>query len=291
MKIKRPLSERIFEVFNLTFMTILMIVTIYPFWYVLIASISKPAQFMAHKGILMIPQGFSLDSYIAVFNNPSIWTGYRNTLLYVVLGTTLNVFLTIITAYVLSRKHFLLKNFLMVLAVFTMFFSGGLIPSYLVVKDLHLTETIFAIILPSAISTYNVIVLRTAFLGVPDALEESAKIDNANDWVILFRIILPVCMPSVAVITLFYAVGHWNSWFSAMIYLRDRTMYPLQLILREILVLSNVEDMTTGLENQIAISETIKYATIIVATVPILIVYPFLQKYFVKGVMIGAIKG
>jgi putative aldouronate transport system permease protein len=196
-------------------------------------------------------------------------------------------------AYALSRQHVMWKNPVMFLIVFTMFFSGGLIPTYLLIQDLGMLNTRWALIIPSAMSAYNLIIMRTSFQSVPVSLEESAKLDGASDFTVLFRVILPLSMPVVAVMILFYGVAHWNSWFSALIYLRKRELYPLQLILREILITSSTESMMTsvGGADKTPIGETIKYATIIVATGPILLLYPFLQKYFVKGVMIGAIKG
>jgi putative aldouronate transport system permease protein len=183
----------------------------------------------------------------------------------------------------------------MIMIIITMYFNGGLIPNYFNIKELGLYNSIWSLILPGAISTFNLIILRTAFLAVPDSLEESAKLEGANHFVILFRIILPLTMPTVAVLILYYAVGHWNSWFNAMIYLKTRTKFPLQLILREILIQNDSTSMTAGMSgdtgDKLAIAETIRYATIIVATLPILCVYPFLQKYFTKGVMVGAVKG
>ena len=222
-----------------------------------------------------------------------ILTGYRNTLFYVIAGTTLNVFMTALGAYALSRRDLLFKNPIMFFIVFTMFFGGGLIPTYFLVgQTLHMQDTPWALIVPGAITTINLIIMRTAFNAVPASLEEAARIDGANDWTILFKIYLPLSWPVVAVMILFYGVAHWNSFFPAMVYLRTRELYPLQLVLREILISSNVQNMTTDVSSGdvFAIGETIKYATIIVATLPILFVYPYLQRYFVKGVMIGAIK-
>jgi len=207
------------------------------------------------------------------------------------IGTALNLTLTTFAAYALSRKAFLLKKAIMMGIVFTMFFSGGLIPSYLIVKGLGLYNSRFALILPGAMSAWNMIIMRTSFMGLPDSLEESAKIDGAHDFTILFRIVLPLSKAVVAVMILFYAVGHWNAWFNAMIYLKDRGKYPLQLILREILVMNSTEVMLSGDNFGSSMDIIIRYASIIVASVPILCVYPFLQKYFVKGVMIGAVKG
>ena len=293
MHMKKSPGEAIFDVGNHVFMVGLILVTVYPLLYVALASVSQPAPLVQFRGVLLRPLGFTVEAYRRVFLNPMIPLGYRNTLLYVFAGTTINLLMTCLGAYGLSRRNVLLKNPIMFLIVFTMFFSGGLVPTYLLVANtLGLIDKPWAIILPGAINTWNLIIMRTAFQSVPEALEEAARIDGANDFTILFRIVLPLSLPVVAVMILFYSVAHWNSWFPAMIYLRTRDLYPLQLILREILVVSSVESMTTGVSggDVMPIGETIKYATIVVATLPILCVYPFLQRYFVKGVMIGAIK-
>jgi putative aldouronate transport system permease protein len=290
---KRGLGDLIFDTCNTVFLLGLVALTVYPLLYVAFASLSDPTAVVQHRGVLLRPLGLTLNAYRLVFANPMITIGYRNTLLYVVAGTTINLVMTCLGAYALSRKNVMLGTPVMFMIVFTMFFSGGLVPDYLLVANtLDWSNTPWALIIPPAISTLNLIIMRTAFAAVPEALEEAARIDGANDFTILFRIVLPLAMPVVAVMTLFYSVAHWNSWFSAMIYLRSRELYPLQLVLREILIISNVDNMTTGIASGdvMPIGETIKYATIVVATVPILCVYPFLQRYFVKGVMIGAIK-
>ncbi|MGO4695705.1 carbohydrate ABC transporter permease [Paenibacillus sp. 2TAB26] len=287
------LGEHIFRVCNTLFLSVLMIATMYPILYVAFASFSEPALMMAHKGILWKPLGFSLETYEAVFSNPMILLGYRNTLFIVIVGVALNLLLTSFAAYALSRKTLQYRKQLTLFIVFTMFFSGGLIPFYLLVRGLGITDSLWALILPTAISAFNLIIMRTSFEAVPDALEESAKIDGANDFVILFRIFLPLCKPVLAVVGLYYGVSHWNSWFNAMIFLQDRSMYPLQLILREILIIGEASSMAEGASQDeiIILGETLKYATIMVATLPIFLVYPLLQKYFVKGALIGAIKG
>lgn len=292
MRTSKSVSEVLFDSANVILLCLLSIVTLYPFLYVLFASISTPAEFVQHRGILLWPKGFSLDSYRMVFENPNIIRSYLNTIFYVVVGTTLNILMTALGAYGLSRKNVMWKSTIMMLIVMTMFFDGGLIPKYLLVKNMGLIDTYWALIIPSAMTTWNLIIMRTAFQGVPDALEESARIDGASDWTILFRIIIPLSLPVIAVMVLFYGVWHWNKWFDALIYLRDRDLFPLQLILREILIQNDTSSMMTsvGGGDRMPVGETIKYATIMVATLPILFLYPFLQKYFVKGVMIGAIK-
>jgi putative aldouronate transport system permease protein len=286
-------AERAFDLGNVFLLLALMGVTLYPLLYVLFASLSNAAELVQHRGLLFAPIDLSFDAYRRVFANPIILTGYRNTLFIVIVGTALNVFMTMLGAYALSRRNVLFRNPAMFFIVFTMFFSGGLIPTYLLVgQTLGMQNTLWALIVPGAVSTLNLIIMRTAFAAVPVALEEAARIDGANDWTILFRIFLPLAWPVVAVMILFYGVAHWNSFFSALVYIRDRELYPLQLVLREILISSNVQNMTTDVSSGdvYAIAETIKYATIIVATAPILFIYPFLQRYFVKGVTIGAIK-
>jgi putative aldouronate transport system permease protein len=274
-------------------MIIVAIITLYPMLHVVFSSFSNPGLLMSHTGIMFKPEGFSMASYKAVINNPMIGSGYINTLLILVFGVAINILLTSVAAYVLSRKGFYWGNKIMFFIVFTMFFSGGLIPFYLTVKDLHIDNSLLALILPVSINTFNLIIMRTAFQAIPDSLEESAKIDGAGHFTILFNIVLPLSMSTVAVMILYYGVGHWNAWFNAMIFLRKRELYPLQLVLREILIANSTDSMTVGssASDQDMISETIKYAIIVVSTVPILILYPFLQKYFVKGVMVGAIKG
>lgn len=294
MKIKDSLGEKVFQIINLIFMLLMIVITLYPFWYVIVSSISNSHALMRFDGVLLLPQGFSLEAYKMVFRNPNIISGYVNTVIIVVAGTTLNLIVTSLGAYVLSRKGIGWTRPIMLLIIFTMFFSGGLIPVFLLVNNwLNLGDTLLAVIFPGLISTWNLIILRTSFGTIPESLIESAHLDGANDFSILVRIVIPLSLPVMAVMVLFYGVGHWNSWFNAMIYLRDRSNYPLQLILREILIQNDTRFMAAGadMEDVEGVAESIKYATIIVATLPILAVYPFLQKYFVKGVMIGSIKG
>lgn len=294
MVIKRTFREKIVYAIIILFMILMMVIMLYPFLYVLFASLSNPADLMTTRGAILAPVGgISSAAYQAVMDNPNILLGYRNTLFYVIAGTLLNLVMTTLGAYALSRKNVLFKDWIMLGIVFTMFFSGGLIPRYLLVSQtLNLEDSPLALILPGAIGTLNLIILRTAFESVPVALEEAARMDGANDLQILWHVIIPTSLPSLAVITLFYAVGHWNAWFDAMIFLRHRDWYPLQLVLREILISNSTATMSSGASaaDVMPIGETIKYATIIVATVPILFVYPFVQRYFVKGVMIGAVK-
>lgn len=289
---KASFSERCFDYINTVLMVLLMIFTIYPLIYVVFASVSDAGSLMGHKGILWRPIGFSLNAYTNVFRNPMILKGYGNTLFVVLIGLALNIILTSFGAYALSRKSLQYRKPLMLFIIFTMFFSGGLIPLYLTVKGVGLIDSLWSLIIPQAINTFNLILMKTAFEAIPDALEESAKMDGANDFVILFRIVLPLSMPVIAVMLLYYGVSHWNSWFNAMIFLQERSLYPLQLVLREILLQGEANANSGASDGDAAmLAATLKYATIIVATVPILFVYPFLQKYFVKGALIGAIKG
>jgi putative aldouronate transport system permease protein len=263
-------------------------------FYVFLGSFSDPARMMRHKGLLFFPLGIDLASYKEVLKNEMISIGYRNTVLYVGVGTCINLFMTILGAYGLSRKNLMFKNHVMFVITFTMFFSGGLIPTYLLVNSLKMVNTVWAMLIPSAMSAYNLIIMRTSFQAIPDSLIEAAKIEGAGDVMILTRIIIPLSTAVIAVMVLYYGVANWNAWFNALIYLRERKFYPLQLVLREILIANDLSKMT---ENTLDTSEkeylsiTIKYATIIISTLPILSVYPFIQKYFIKGVMIGAIKG
>jgi putative aldouronate transport system permease protein len=278
---------------NTGLLTVLALASLYPFLYVVFASFSDHNALSLHSGLLVAPLGFSWEAYWEVLRNPTIATGYKNTLLYVTLGTGVNLLMTSLGAYVISRKRFYWRKGITYFIVFTMFFHGGLIPTYLLVKSLGMINTVWAMILPAAINTWNLLIMRTAFSSIPDSLEESAKMDGAGDLTVLFRIVMPLSMPVIAVMILYYGVAHWNSWFHALIYIRDRDMFPLQMVLREILIVNSTESMTLNADfaDKESVGETIQYATIVVATVPILAVYPFLQRYFAKGVMIGAVKG
>ena len=294
MVIRETKGEKAFNVFNNIFMLLMIIVMLYPFIYVVMCSLSDSNNLVGARGIMLKPKGFSLDSYAMVLKNPNILTGYCNTLILVVGGTVLNLFMTSLGAFVLTRRDVAIMRPFSLMVIFTMYFSGGLIPTYLLVyKYLGLGDTLWAVILPTAISTYNLIIMRTNFASIPKSLEESALIDGANECVVLFRIVLPLSLPIIATMTVFYGVAQWNSWFNAMIYLRTREKYPLQLILREILLMNDAQGMIAADAgtDRFNIGEGIKYATIVIATLPILCVYPYMQKYFIKGMMIGAVKG
>lgn len=287
MVVKKSGGQTTFDLLNVGFMSLLIILTLYPCLYVLFASFSDPAEVAKANGILLFPQGFQLESYAVVFQNRMIPIGFKNTFLYVILGGSVNVIMTLFGAYALSRKGLYGRNACMLLIVFTMFFSGGLIPQFLIYKQLGFYNNMSAMIFPFAINAFNLIILRTFFQTIPDSMEESAKIDGANDFVILFRIMFPLALPAIAVVTLYYTVEHWNTYMRALIYISNKELYPLQVILREILIQNS---STGGGDSSIEVAENVKYATIVVATIPVLLVYPFLQRYFVKGIMIGAVK-
>ncbi|MBQ8654355.1 MAG: carbohydrate ABC transporter permease [Clostridia bacterium] len=289
-KIRIPLGERIFYMADNVLMILLCVVILIPLIHVVAGSFSDGTKYMSHVGILLWPLDFTLEAYEAVARNPNIWTGYSNTLFVVFVGTVLNLLFSLIAAYVLSRKNYMLKRLFNLMVVFSMYFSGGMIPFFLIVRSVGLYNSIWSLIIPPLINVFNLVIVRTAMLGVPDSLEESAQLDGAGHLTVLFRIITPLIKPTVAVIALYYAVSHWNSWFNASLFLKKRNMYPLQLILREIIIQNDLSASSTG-DEAFFMSETIQFATIVVATLPILCVYPFIQKYFVKGIMVGAVKG
>lgn len=290
---KRTVPGTVFDVLNAVFMLAMILITAYPIYYCIIASVSDPDKLSANYGAILAPfRPLTLSAYRKVLEHPLFVSGVLNTLFVLAAGTSLNIFATVMTAYVLSRKGLMLNRALTFFIIFTMYFSGGLVPGYLNVKDLGLINSLWSLILPGAISTYNMIIMRTAFAAVPDSVAESAQIDGAKPFTILWRILLPLCMPTVAVLILYYGVGHWNSWFAASIYLQDSSKFPLQLVMKNILDSSQALEMVgdMGGEEKAKYIELIKYALIVVSTVPILVLYPFLQKYFVKGVMVGSVK-
>ena len=288
-------SNIIFCIINYAVLGFLTLLCLYPILYIIFASFSDPERLIAHEGLLFTSLGFTLRGYAITFKDSSILIGYRNTLIYVVLGTALNMIMTIMGAFTLSRSGLMFKKVLMMVIIVTMFFGGGLIPWYLLMRQLKLYNNIWAMILPGAIGTWDMIILRTGFQSVPRDLEEAAIIDGGSQFTILKEVILPLSKPVLAVILLYYLVGHWNSWFNAMVLLDKREMYPLQLFLREILV-SNSSSQTAVVESAElseveAYRELVKYCVIVVATAPILCIYPFIQKYFVRGVFVGSLKG
>lgn len=291
--IKTGIGEKIFLVCNYIFMIFFMFIMIYPMYYVLIASFSDPIALSTHEGLLLKPLGFTLDAYRLMAKNPMILRGYGNTLFVLCVSLVLNMTLTCIGAYFMSRKNVLFNRPITLMIIFTMYFSGGLIPFYMTVKQLGMENSLMSLIIPSAVNTFNLIVMRTSFASIPDSLEEAAMLDGAGHLTILTRIVVPLSKATFAVIALYYAVFHWNAWFNAMLFLSDHSKFPLQLILQEILIQNDTSSMTqmVSVGDSSFIGETIKYAVIIVSVVPILCVYPFVQKYFEKGVMIGAVKG
>ena len=279
MKIKMSTGEKIFSVINYIFLALVAVACLYPMLYVLFASFSNSNQLMRHTGILLWPQGLSAGAYEMVFKNPMIARGYLNTMFVLVMSLILQITLTSLGAYFLSRRN-------------VMFQKPIMIPTYLNMKSLHLTGSLWGLILPFMISVYNLIILKTSFASIPESLIEAARIDGASHLKVLFSIVLPLSKAILAVMVLYYGVGVWNGWFWASAILRDREMYPLQLVLREILLQNSTSNMTggTSVGDVESVAATVKYATIMVATVPILCIYPFLQKYFAAGVMVGAVK-
>lgn len=292
VKTKKPegMESKIFDVINYLLLALIAFVMFYPMYYVFIVSMSS-AKFISLGEISFLPKGITFEAYKRVFESKNIWTGYKNTIIYTVVGTALNVILTAMCAYPLSRKEFYGRKTLTILITVTMFVSGGLIPLYLVVNNLHLMNTMWAVILPSAISTYNMIIMRTSFEGIPDSLVESAYLDGANDIVILRHIVLPLSKATIATMVLFYSVSHWNSYFPAMLYLNSKSKYPVQVIMRDIIIGSDMSEAGDVSALSAVSSTNYRYAVIIISLIPILLVYPFIQKYFTKGVMVGAVKG
>lgn len=290
---KSSFSRKIFTLINTLLLLGFSIICLYPVLYVIFGSLSDANMLMKYSGFLWKPIGINLDAYKALGQNKMILVGYGNTLFVVIVATTINIIMTTIGAYVLSRKNLMLKKVIMIYIMITMYFSGGIIPGYLNIRNLGLYDSLWALILPAAITTYNLIIMRTSFEAIPDSLIEAATIDGAGHGTIMFKVVLPLAKATVAVMILYYGVAHWNSWFTAAIYLQNRMKYPLQLVLREILIQNDTSMMMQGgsVNDNSNIAETIKYAVIVVATIPILCVYPFLQKYFAKGALVGAVKG
>jgi putative aldouronate transport system permease protein len=293
---KKGIGGHVFDACNIAFLFGLMVITIYPFIYVFFASVSDPVRFMAHSGPLFKPLGFQLKGYALVLGNAAIKNGYLVTLFVVVAGTLCSMTASLLFAYVLSRKNLMLHGAFTFAAVFTMYFSGGMIPLFLVVRGLGLLDSLWSLILPGLISTYNMIILRTAFNSIPGEMEESAKLDGAGSLRTLVTILIPLIMPTIAAISLFYMVSYWNAWASAVIYIKTPTKFPLQLVLRSIILLDETTDaagtdMAYAVSLDYSLRQLLKYCTMIATIIPIICVYPFLQKYFTKGVMIGALKG
>ena len=291
---KKITPYRVFSVFNVIFMLLLILVTAYPVYYIVIASFSDPGALSRHVGLLWMPmKPYTLSAYEMVFRNPRIITGLLNTLFVLGTGLLINLTLTMLGAFFLTIKGPMLKIAIALMIIFTMYFSGGMIPGYLNIRDLKLLDTLWALVLPGAVSTANLIIMKSGFQSIPDSLIESARLDGGSYLQILLRVMIPLSKATIAVMVLYYGVGHWNAWFNASIYLRDSDKFPLQLVVRNILKLAGSSAMASGagMDEMAQMAELIKYALIVVTTTPILVLYPFLQKYFVKGVMVGAIKG
>lgn len=294
--IKESWSRKLFLVFDVIVLLGLSVICVYPLLYTLFASFSDSNLLLAHEGLLLVPVGFNSAAYKAVIENPNILIGYKNTIFIIVFGLIINIGFTALAAYATSRKNLMWGKAMTWAMLFTMYFSGGMVPNYILIKNLGLYNSLWSLILPGAMSTYNMIILRTAITSIPESLEEAAYLDGATHLQILWHVIMPLTKATVAVLVLYYGVGHWNSWFSASIYLRDKTKYPLQLVLKEILISNDTASMQNaagsgGVSDEQGIAESIKHAVVMVATIPILCIYPLLQKYFAKGVMVGAVKG
>lgn len=290
----RTVSSVLLDIFIRVSLLIVLVVTLYPVLNIISISFSSSAAF--EKGIITIfPREFNIESYKTILRVGTIPNAMKNSVIYTALGTLVNLSLTSIMAYALANKRLMFKGFYSTLVVITMFFSGGMIPSFLLIKNLGMYDTIWSLIIPGAISPANLIIMRTFFQTIPTELEEAAFIDGAKEADVFFKIVLPLSKASLATIGLFYAVAHWNSWFTALIYLKDSAKYPLQLILRDIVMQDQIESEMVDMANvdptKRTSVEAIKYATLVVSMVPMMIVYPFVQKYFVKGVMIGSVKG
>lgn len=281
----------VFQCFNYTILTFCMVASLYPVLYVLAASLSS-FEFLAQGKVGIIPMGFNIDAYKRVLAYPMLGRAYLNTIFYVVAGTTISLLMSVLAAYPMSRRSFFGKKFITRVVVTAMLFSAGMVPTFLVVTGLGMYNTVWAILLPNAVSSFNVVILKNFFEQIPYELEESASLDGCSHMRILFSIILPLAVPGMVTIGLFYAVGQWNSYFPAMLYLSDRELVPLQIILRDIVLQNQTNDLAIDVvAGNDQVRESVKYATIMVATIPIMLVYPFIQKYFVKGVMIGSVKG
>ena len=288
-------SDTVFNIVHKLFMGLILILFAWPIWFIIISSVSDPYA-ITNGEVWLIPKGFQLEGFRKIFENKELFVAYRNSIVYTVGGTAINIVLTVCAAFTLSRMDFWPRKFLTVMYIFTLYFGGGMIPYYLQIRDLGLMNSPWVMVIPNAINIFNVLILRSCFMyGIPKELEEAASLDGAGAPQLLMKIYLPLSKATLAVLVLYYAVGHWNDYVSALLFLTDREILPLQSILREILVMSDY--MSRGSMNAAAVAEMmrtggiIKYGVIIISTIPVMIMYPFVQKYFVKGVMVGAVKG
>ncbi|WNR43456.1 carbohydrate ABC transporter permease [Paenibacillus roseipurpureus] len=289
MKMEQSWKDQLFEAINYTGLSLVAAVMFLPFIYIVLISFATEQEVLA-KSFMLVPTAFSLTGYKYIFSTPVLLHSLGVTIGITVIGTLVNLLLTVLMAYPLARKDLYGHRIVMLLIVFTMVFNAGIVPTFLIVKGLHLTNSYWSLILPTAISAFNLIIIRNFFMSLPDGLEESAKMDGCNDVGVLFRIVLPLSMPAIATFGLFYAVGHWNTFLSAILYMNDSSKWPIQVLLRQIVILSEkgLADMS---EAPPPPSKIINMAVIVVSTLPILSVYPFLQKHFAKGVLVGSVKG
>lgn len=292
-KIKEPAGDRIFLTTVYIVLFLVVIAVLYPLIYIISSSISSPAAVTSGR-VWLWPVDISFEGFRVLFKTPEIMTGYANSIFYTTAGTIISVVLTIMIAYPLSRRSFLGRNALMMIITFTMIFSGGLIPTYMVVRELHLIDTRWALLIPNAIWVWQVIIARSFFQSsIPDELQEASEMDGCSDIRFIWSIVLPLSKPIMAVLVLMYAVGQWNAYFDALIYLKSADLFPLQLILRSIIIQNNSSgtmDALAMVERQ-QLAELLKYALIVVATLPVLVIYPFVQRYFVQGMLVGSVKG
>ncbi|MBQ4109441.1 MAG: carbohydrate ABC transporter permease [Clostridia bacterium] len=293
---KQSKADIAFDIVNYSILAVLLVIFVIPLWFVLIASISSPEALYQGK-VLLLPKGITFSGYARILQQEEIWLGYRNSVFYTIAGTLISLFFTFSAAYPLSRKDFKARNIIMGFYLVTMFFNGGIIATYLLVKSLGMLDTVWALFLPTAVSVYNIIVTRTFFQNsIPHDLFEAASLDGATNMTYITKVVLPLSKPIIAVMALFYGVGKWNEFFNALLYIQDRAKMPLQIFLREFLLQSQMSADMVGVDarwaaEQQQTAEVIKYGIIVVASLPVLIMYPFVQKHFVKGIMIGSVKG
>lgn len=289
--IKKSPGDWVMDIVIYALLIGLVIVTLYPMWYVLVLSFSTSTDIAKYTGIVLWPENFTLEAYKMVFEHPTIMASFKNTLIVLGVYLPLSIVMTVLCGYFMAKTNMLWKKPIVAMIMFTMFFSGGLIPSYLNIKSLGLYNTLWALILPTCLSVYNAIICKTAIEAVPEALRESAYLDGANDIQVLFKVILPLIKPTLAVLTLYYGVARWNDWYQASIYIKDTDLLPIQNLIRAVIIENDGSLDSAGMgDNFNTYAETLKYAAIIISTAPIICIYPFLQKYFTKGVMIGAVK-
>ncbi|WP_018884559.1 carbohydrate ABC transporter permease [Paenibacillus massiliensis] len=293
MSIRPSKGSRIFDYLNITLLSAFALLTVLPFIYVIAGSFATQKELLT-RGFILFPTEFTLDAYKYIFSTPTLVKSLFVTIYITLFGTLINIFLTCLMAYPLARKDMDFRRPILMLIVFTMLFSGGMIPTFLVVKQLGMINTYWSLLIPGAISAFNLIIIRNFFQQLPESLEESAKIDGCNDLSVFFRIVIPLSMPAIATFSLFYAVGHWNTYFNAVLYINDNTKWPIQVLLRQFVILASggIGDSTAMEADYVAPPEqSLKMAVIVVSTLPILLVYPFLQKHFAKGVLLGSVKG